>query len=140
MRVQDDVAMNGENPVVHFEMPYEDEAQLTGFYQQAFGWGMHSTGLQMGDYVTAQTAPTDENRMVTSPGTINSGFYPRSPDGPQHPSVVIAVEDIGVAMRRVTDASGTVVGEPVAIPGIGHYASFTDTEGNRVSLLQPSNR
>ena len=29
--------------------------------------------------------------------------------------------------------------EPVEIPGIGRYVSFTDTEGNRVSLLQPSN-
>ncbi len=34
----------------------------------------------------------------------------------------------------------TVLGEPVEIPGIGHYVSFTDTEGNRVSLLQPSDR
>ncbi len=132
--------MSGENPVVHFEMPYEDEARLTRFYQQAFGWGMQSTGPQMGDYITAQTAPTDENRMVTSPGTINGGFYPRSPDGPQHPSVVIAVGDIGAAMHNVTDAGGTVLGEPVEIPGIGRYASFTDTEGNRVSLLQPPNR
>jgi predicted enzyme related to lactoylglutathione lyase len=131
--------MSGENPVVHFEMPYEDEARVTRFYQQAFGWGMQSIGPQMGDYVTAQTAQTDENRMVTSPGAINGGFYPRSPDGPPHPSVVIAVGDIGAAMRNVTDAGGTVLGEPVDIPGIGQYVSFTDTEGNRVSLLQPSN-
>ena len=132
--------MNGENPVVHFEMPYLDEARLTRFYQQAFGWGMVSTGPQMGDYITAQTAPTDENRMVTSPGTINGGFYPRTPDGPPHPSVVIAVGDISAAIRGVTDAGGTVLGEPVEIPGIGHYVSFTDSEGNRVSLLQPADR
>jgi len=25
----------------------------------------------------------------------------------------------------------------VETPGIGQYASFTDTEGNRVSLLEP---
>jgi predicted enzyme related to lactoylglutathione lyase len=127
-----------ENPVVHFEMPYEDEARLMRFYQQAFGWGMESTGPQMGNYVTAQTAPTDENRMVTSPGMINGGFYPRSPDGPQHPSVVIAVGDISTAMRHVTEAGGKVLDEPIEIPGIGHYVSFADTEGNRVSLLQPS--
>ncbi len=132
--------MSGENPVVHFEMPYKDAARVARFYQEAFGWGMQSTGPDMGDYVTAQTAPTDENRMVTSPGTINGGFYPHSPDGPQHPSVVIAVGDIGAAIGNVTDAGGTVLGEPVEIPGIGQYASFTDTEGNRVSLLQPSNR
>ena len=47
--------------------------------------------------------------------------------------------DIAAAMRGVTDAGGTVLGEPVEIPGIGQYVSFTDTEGNRVSLLQPSN-
>ena len=35
MRIQDGAAMNGENPVVHFEMPYLDEARLTRFYQQA---------------------------------------------------------------------------------------------------------
>ena len=28
----------------------------------------------------------------------------------------------------------------VTIPGVGHYVSFTDTEGNRVSLLQPTRR
>jgi predicted enzyme related to lactoylglutathione lyase len=132
--------MSGDNPVVHFEMPYQDEARLTRFYQQAFGWGMQSTGPQMGDYVTAQTAETDENRMVTSPGTINGGFYPRSPDGPQHPSVVIAVADLEAAIRNVSAAGGSMLGEPVEIPGIGYYASFTDTEGNRLSLLQPASR
>jgi predicted enzyme related to lactoylglutathione lyase len=30
-----------------------------------------------------------------------------------------------------------VLGEPVEIPGIGQYVAFTDTEGNRVSMLQP---
>jgi predicted enzyme related to lactoylglutathione lyase len=30
-----------------------------------------------------------------------------------------------------------VLGAPMEIPGVGHYVSFTDTEGNRVSMLQP---
>jgi len=30
-----------------------------------------------------------------------------------------------------------VLGEPMAIPGVGQYVSFTASEGNRVSLLQP---
>lgn len=132
--------MSGENPVVHFEMPYDDEARVARFYHQAFGWGMVSAGPDMGDYVSAQTADTDEFRMVTSPGTINGGFYPRTADGPQHPSVVIAVPDIAAAMRNVTDAGGTLLGEPLEIPGIGQYVSFTDTEGNRASLLQPPAR
>jgi len=127
------------NPVVHFEMPYEDRERLVKFYTDAFGWQMQKLGEDMGDYVTATTTETDENNMVTNPGAINGGFFPRRPDWPaQYPSVVIAVDDIHEAIKKVEDAGGTVLGEPMEIPGIGQYVSFTDTEGNRVSILQPT--
>jgi predicted enzyme related to lactoylglutathione lyase len=59
--------------------------------------------------------------------------------------VVIAVDDIKKAMKNVEEAGGKVLGgrvpgEPDEIPGVGLYASFVDTEGNRVSLLQPAPR
>ena len=38
---------------------------------------------------------------------------------------------------NVHKAGGKVLGEPMEIPGVGQYVSFTDTEGNRVSMLQP---
>jgi len=43
-------------------------------------------------------------------------------------------------MRKVTAAGGKVLGEPMEIPGVGQYVSFIDTEGNRVSILQPAPR
>ncbi|MGC2063909.1 MAG: VOC family protein [Thermodesulfovibrionales bacterium] len=133
--------MSKMNPVVHFEMPYENRERLVEFYTQAFGWQMQKLGKDMGDYVTAATTETDDNRMVKTPGTINGGFYPRKPDWPaQYPSVVIAVDDIRKAMKGVLDAGGKVLGEPMEIPGIGLYVSFFDTEGNRVSMLQPHRR
>jgi len=126
------------DPVVHFEMPYENSERLVKFYAQTFGWQMKKLGKEMGDYVTAATAETDKNGMVKRPGAINGGFFPKKPDWPaQFPSVVIAVEDIKQAMKNVTESGGRVLGEPMQIPGIGQYVSFTDTEGNRVSLLQP---
>jgi len=128
-----------KNPVVHFEMPYENSDRLAKFYTQAFGWQMNKLDSEMGDYVTAGTAETDENRMVKTPGTINGGFYPKGPQAPAHPSVVIAVDDIKQSMKNVVASGGKVLGEPVEIPGIGHYVSFNDTEGNRVSMLQPLN-
>jgi predicted enzyme related to lactoylglutathione lyase len=128
------------NPVVHFEMPYENRERLVKFYTKVFGWQMQKLGKDMGDYVTAATTETDENRMVKRPGAINGGFFPKKPDLPaQYPSVVISVDDIRVAMKKVTDAGGKVIGEPVEIPGIGQYVSFTDSEGNLVSMLQPTN-
>lgn len=126
------------NPVVHFEMPYDDRNRMADFYRSAFGWQTEMLGPEMGNYVVATTAETDEARMVKQPGAINGGFYQR-PSGEmgQHPSVVIAVDDIRNAMRKVTEAGGTVHGEPMEIPGVGQYVSFVDTEGNRASMLQP---
>jgi hypothetical protein len=130
--------MTKMNPVVHFEMPYENHERLLKFYTQAFGWQMQKLGKDMGDYVTAATTETDENRMVKKPGAINGGFFPKTDNrSVLYPSVVIAVDDIKEAVKKITNAGGKVLGETVHIPGIGHYVSFFDTEGNRVSILQP---
>jgi len=97
-------------------------------------------GEDMGNYVLATTTESGEDGPKR-PGAINGGFFPKKPDWPaQHPSVVIAVDDIKTAAKKVRDAGGTVLGEPMEIPGVGHYVSFTDTEGNRVSMLQPTRR
>jgi predicted enzyme related to lactoylglutathione lyase len=126
------------DPVVHFEMPYQSSERLIKFYSRAFGWKMQKFGEEMGNYVTAATTETDENNMIKNPGAINGGFFPKNSDSAQYPSVVISVDNIREAMKRVADAGGKVLGEPVEIPGIGQYVSFNDTEGNRLSLLQPS--
>ena len=94
----------------------------------------------MSNYVIATTTETGKNGPK-KPGAINGGFFPRKPDWPaQHPSLVIAVDDIQAAMRQLTQAGGKVLGDPMDIPGVGQYVSFSDTEGNRVSILQPKPR
>ena len=124
------------NPVVHFEMPYDDRQRMAQFYALAFGWQTQLLDENMGNYVLATTTETDE-QGPKQPGTINGGFFPKKPDWPaQHPAIVIAVEDITDSVRRVTEAGGKVLGEPIEIPGVGYYVSFTDTEGNR-RMLQP---
>jgi uncharacterized protein len=125
------------NPVVHFEMPAEDRKRMAQFYTKAFGWQTEMLGPEMNDYVVVTTTESDDNGPKT-PGAINGGFFPKKEAWPaQYPSVVIAVDDIEVAMDKVSDAGGKVLGEPMEIPGIGQYVSFSDTEGNRVSMLQP---
>ena len=126
------------DPVVHFEMPYEDQKRLLKFYQAVFGWNVQALGEEMGGYVLAGTTEADESGRPKQAGAINGGFFPKDPKAPaQHPSVVIAVEDIRAAMAKVKAAGGNVLGEPMDIPGVGSYVSFADTEGNRVSMLQP---
>lgn len=126
--------------VVHFELPYDDGDRISNFYQSAFGWQTQSMGPEMGNYVLATTTESDE-QGPKNPGAINGGFFERKPEMPvQQPSVVMAVDDIQASMARIRSAGGQVFGEPVEIPGVGHYVSFADTEGNRLSLLQPAPR
>jgi predicted enzyme related to lactoylglutathione lyase len=126
------------NPVVHFEMPADDRERMADFYTKVFGWKTQFFGEEMGNYVTVTTSETDVNGRPVKPGTINGGFYPKSADmADQHPSVVIGVGNIHESIKKVTEAGGKVLGEPAHIPQVGDYVSFIDTEGNRVSLLQP---
>ena len=131
-----------DNPVVHFEMPYKDAKRVAEFYKNAFGWGMTQLGEQMGDYITAATAETDEDRMVKTPGTINGGFYKRGDSEEyQETSVVVSVKDIERATEDIKKAGGKLLQDkPMEIPGIGLYVSFKDTEGNRVGVLQANER
>ena len=137
------------NPVVHFEMGYFDQERMKQFYGAAFGWKLQQLGAEMGNYVLAGTAETDEKGMVKTPGTINGGFYQKTGNPLSHaPSVVIAVQDIQQAIKAVQAGGGKILGamdesggqsmEPMMIPGVGLWISFQDTEDNRVSLLQPT--
>lgn len=126
------------NPVVHFEMPAENRQRMADFYSKSFGWKTQMLGKDMGNYVIATTTESDE-KGPKKPGAINGGFFTKTDDMPaQYPSVVVAVDDINESMKKVMKAGGKVLGKPMEIPGVGQYVSFFDTEGNRVSMLQPA--
>ncbi len=135
---------NGMNPVVHFEMPYEDRDRMADFYAKAFGWQANKLGPEMGDYVVVMTSEEDKKtKFPKKPGMINGGFFKKTEEH-RYPSVVISVLDIREVMKKVEVAGGKVLGgswkagEPDDIPGVGLYISFIDTEGNHISMLQPS--
>src|SRR4051812_6690101 len=111
------------NPVVHFEMSFEDRERMTKFYEMAFGWQTQVMGPDLGNYVVVQTTETDDKGMIKKPGNINGGFYPAAP-GHKGVSVVISVDDIFEAMKKVKESGGTVTGgsqgpdKPDNIPGV----------------------
>ena len=127
-----------KNPVVHFEMPAKDKKRVSDFYTKAFGWNMVGTGPEMGNYLVAQTADTDSNNMVTTPGAINGGFFDyQNKPGFTEPHIVIAVDNLEESIKLVTESGGKVEGEIMDIPKVGRYITIIDTEDNRVGLLQP---
>jgi predicted enzyme related to lactoylglutathione lyase len=129
------------NPVVHFEMPAEDRKRMSEFYTKTFGWQTNQLGPEMGENILVTTIEVDENMIPKKPGAINGGFFQKTEDIPsQYPSVVIKVDDIKESMKKVEEAGGKVLGESMEIPNVGWFMSFIDTEGNRVSMLQPVSR
>lgn len=125
-------------PVVHFEMAASDRSRMSKFYSEVFGWDAMMLGEEMGNYTTVSTAETDANGMNKVPGTINGGFYMKTETNHHEPSVVISVDDVHAYAKMVEANGGKMLGEPQEIPGIGMWASFIDTEGNRASILQPA--
>jgi len=124
-------------PVVHFELPIEDTQKLTDFYIHVFGWEIQILGEEMGNYILATTTEMDENGRPKQAGSINGGFYPKKPkERNKHPSIVIAVDDIENAMRKIVTEGGKIIGKPALIPGFGTYVSFKDIEGNRLSIME----
>lgn len=94
------------NPVVHFELPYENRDRAAKFYESAFGWQTQFLGEEMGNYVLVTTAVTDVAPGAPA-GAINGGLFPKNPDWlAQYPSIVIGVENIGEAMEKVAHAGG----------------------------------
>jgi predicted enzyme related to lactoylglutathione lyase len=139
--------MSDLNPVVHFEMGYQDKERMVKFYETVFGWKTQIMGPDMGNYVIAHTAETDEKGMVQTKGAINGGFYQKTDDPlSQAPSVVVSVQDVNASLKAAVDAGGKNLGtmnekgehvmEPQMIPGVGLWISVMDPEGNRFSILQ----
>jgi uncharacterized protein len=125
------------NPVVHFELPADDQKGLADFYASVFGWEFNQLGPEMGNYTVVMTAESDENGPKKL-GIINGGIYKKTPEmGSMHPSVVIAVEDVDEHLKKIEAAGGTTHGKPMEIPGVGTYAMFTDPQGNMLSVLKP---
>jgi uncharacterized protein len=126
------------NPVVHFELPSKVQKRMITFYTKVFGWQIEMMGADMGNYVVATTTESYKNGRPKMGGAINGGFYEKTKSMPaQYPSFVISVADIKAHMKKVTKAGGKVLGKPMEIPGVGSFVSFMDTEGNRLSILQP---
>src|SRR3989344_6385518 len=124
------------NPVVHFELPAENMARMKDFYIKAFGWEANQMGEEMGNYVVVMTTESTDKGPL-KPGAINGGFYQKNEKTSPHPSFVISVDNIHESMKKVRDSGGKIQGEPQEIPGVGTFVSFIDTEGNRLSILQP---
>jgi uncharacterized protein len=122
--------------VVHFEIPVDDEARAKEFYGSIFDWDLDSADMGGGvTYTTVGTVATDEKRLPKEPGAINGGLMKRTADTPS-PVITIQVDSIYDSMKKIEAGGGSTIQPRTAIPGMGAFAYFTDSEGNVMGLWE----
>jgi predicted enzyme related to lactoylglutathione lyase len=123
--------------VVHFEIPADDLDRARTFYGKVFGWRIDTMPMPGGgEYTGLTTTAVDEKTMTpTEPGAINGGMMQRDAATPA-PVITIDVEDSDAALAEIEGAGGSTVTPRTAIPGMGAFGYFKDSEGNVMGLWE----
>jgi uncharacterized protein len=130
-RIRSIYMSNQANKVAYFELPADDVARASAFYNTVFGWNTPAMG---NGGVFALTTAADERGNPTEAGGINGDIQPRS-KGLDRPLIMISVDDIGAQLQAVKDAGGKVVHPPQDETEFGLvWAVISDTEGNHVGV------
>lgn len=111
------------------ELSSSDPNAAMRFYTRHFGWSPGGE-MDMGEYGTYRFLNQGETMigaiMPTMPGKTGS-FW----------SYYIGVDDIDRAAQAVTDLSGTMVQDPIEIPGGEYSLVATDPQGAVFGLVGP---
>jgi len=122
--------------VVHFEIPVDDRARAKEFYASIFDWDVQDSDMGGGMvYTTAGTVATDEKMQPKESGAINGGLMDRTSDTPV-PVITIQVDSIDDSLKKVDAGGGSTIQPRTAIPDMGAFAYFKDSEGNVMGLWE----
>jgi len=119
------------NRVIHFELSVDNPERTTKFYSDVFGWEASKWEGPI-DYWLVSTGPKD------GPG-IDGAFMLRSETDERlkkGANIIIGVSSIDESLKKIKSNGGKVLMPKTVVPGIGYSASFEDTEGNLVGLMQ----
>ena len=114
------------NPLCHFELMTDDAARCKAFYGAVFDWKFDDEAMPGYTIVNTGQDP-------------NGGVFARPKDTP-HPcmNVYFKVEDIAKTLAAAAGHGGKVLVPKTPIPGVGHFAMFTDPEGIVIGVMQPT--
>jgi len=119
------------NGLAHFSINADDVERARTFYERVFAWRFATYGPPNFYFVSAGTPENPgvggalQGRRDLIDGKPMVGF-----------ECTIAVADLAATVANVRAAGGTIIMEPVTLPGVGELAFFTDTEGNAVGIMQ----
>ena len=103
---------------VHFEIPAQDTTRAREFYGNLFGWQFDS-----------MEGPT-EYHMTRLGEDTGAAVFPGDTGAIR---IYFEVDDINAGAARVNELGGKA-DDPQPVPGMGWFATGTDTEGNPIGL------
>src|SRR5215208_2774422 len=106
---------------VHVEIGASDTQRALKFYGDLFGWQF---GAMEGPF---------EYHMTQFAEDVGGAIFPAE-EGPSV-RVYYDVEDVDAGRARVNELGGSA-DDKMAVPGMGWFATCTDTEGNAFGLWQ----
>lgn len=114
--------------VTHFEIPASNPDKIVDFFTKAFNWKFNRWG-EMEYWLT-------DNGNAEVPG-INGAIIRRGDK--YHNTVVntIQVDNIEETIKKINANGGEVLTPKQAIPTVGWFVYFKDTEGTIHGALQP---
>ncbi|HEU5488023.1 MAG TPA: VOC family protein [Candidatus Nitrosotalea sp.] len=113
--------------IVHFDIPSDNPERAQKFYQDVFGWEFAKWDGPM-EYWMVKTGEND------TPG-INGGLARRMP-GQIGMINTIDIPSIDEYIIKIQSNGGQILVPKMEIPGVGHYATCMDTEGNIFGIIQ----
>lgn len=110
-------------PVMWFEIGCQNREKTSEFYAKVFDWT-----IKPGEMST----DIDTNNDVGINGHITAlGHEPHN-----YINLYIGVDDIDAQLQAIEAAGGQTVVPRTPIPNGGHFAWFTDPEGNMLGLWE----
>ncbi len=113
------------NRFAHFAIEADDVERARKFYTAVFEWRFEPWGPP-GFYLIHEAGVA---------GALQQRQQPLA-EGRRGFECTFAVDDLELSRKRITDAGGSVDGEPMTIPTVGTLARFVDTEQNEAMLMQ----
>jgi len=114
--------------VVHFDINAKDPDRAIKFYETIFDWKFTKWEGPM-EYWMIKTGQESE------PG-IDGGMSKNDELPGFETSVTVNVNSIDNVIQQIQDFGGQIIQPKMAIPGVGWFAQFRDTEGNKLGLMQ----
>ena len=113
--------------IVHFEINAENPLRAKNFYENVFDWKVEKWEGPL-EYWVISAGEEDEEG-------INGGLQKRE-NKDDHIFNYVGVESVDKTLKKIKENRGEILKPKSPIPGVGYYAFFKDTEGNRLGIME----